>query len=88
MHFRSITGSDFELNVTDGSAHNKTLLIQITDEYNGKRMKTGSSSILELSFYSKGNSRVPANLEMIVLEDQGSCLLIHKYPTNFTGVPR
>lgn len=72
MHFRSIAGSEFELNVTNGSAYNKTLLIKITDEYNGKTVKTAPSSVLELSFYTKGNSRVPANLEMVIVEDQGS----------------
>ena len=70
MHFRLIAGKEFELNVTDGSAH--SLLINITDEYNGKTVKTASSSVLELSFYSKGNSRVPANLEMFIVEDQGT----------------
>ncbi len=73
MHFRLITGSDFELNVTDGRTENKTLLSTITDEYNGKTIKIGPSSVLELSFYSNGNSKVPANLEMIIVEDQGSC---------------
>ena len=73
MHFRSIAGSDFELNVTDGSAHKNTLLINITDEYNGKTVKTAFSSVLELSFYSKGNPKVPANLEMIIVQDQGTC---------------
>ena len=72
MHFRVISGSEFELNVTDGSTQNKTLLSLITDSYNGKTTKTGSSSVLELSFYSKGNSRAPANLEMIIVEDQGN----------------
>jgi len=72
VHFRSIAGSEFELNVTDGSAYNNTLLF-ITDEYNGKTLKTASRSVLELSFYSKGNSKVPANLEMIILQDQGTC---------------
>lgn len=73
MHFQSIAGREFELNVTDGSAHNDTLLINITDEYNGKVVKTASSSVLEFSFYSKGNSRDPANLRMIIVEDQGTC---------------
>ena len=73
MHFRSIAGSDFELNVTDGSALNNTLLIEITDEYNGKTVTTSSSSVLELSFFSKGNSKVPTNLEMMIMEDQGIC---------------
>ena len=73
MHFRSIAGSEFELNVTAGSAHNNTILIRITDEYNGKTVKTASSSVLDISFYSKGNSKVPANLEMIIVEDQGTC---------------
>jgi len=72
VHFRSIAGSEFELNVTDGSAQNNTLLVKITDKYNGKTVKTASSSVLELSFYSKGNSRAPANLEMIIIEDQGT----------------
>ena len=72
MHFRVISGSEFELNVTDGSTQNKTLLSTITDYYSGKTTKTGSSSVLELSFYTKGNSRVPANLEMIIVEDQGN----------------
>ena len=73
MYFRSIAGREFELSVTNRSAHSNTLLIKITDEYNGKTVKTASSSVLELSFYSKGNSRVPANLEMIIAEDQGTC---------------
>ena len=73
MHFRSIAGREFELNVTDGSAHNNTLLAKITDEYNGETIKSASSPVLELSFYSKGNSRVPTNLEMIIVEDQGTC---------------
>ena len=72
MHFRSIAGTEFELNVTDGSAYNNTLLF-ITDEYNGKTVKTVSSSVLELSFYSKGYSKVPAKLEMFILQDQGTC---------------
>ena len=73
MHFRSIAGSEFDLNVTDGSTYNNTLLIRITDEYNGKTVKTTSSSVLEVSFYSKGNSRVPANVEMVIVEEQGTC---------------
>ena len=73
MHFRSIAGSEFELNVTDGKADNNTILIKITDEYNGKTVKTASSSVLGISFYSKGNSKAPANLEMIIVEDQGTC---------------
>ena len=73
MHFRSIAGSEFELNVTDGNAHNDTLLMNITDEYNGKVVKTASSPVLEVSFYSKGNSTDPAYLEMIIVEDQGTC---------------
>lgn len=73
MHLRSIVGSEFELNITDGSAHNNNVLIKITDKYNGKTVKTASSCVLEISFYSKGNSKVPANLEMIIVEDQGTC---------------
>ena len=73
MHFRSIAGSKFELNVTDGIAHSNTLLVRITDDYSGKTVKAASSSVLELTFYSKGNSKVPANLEMIIMEDQGTC---------------
>ena len=73
MHFRLIAGSEFELNVTDGSEHNNTVLISITDEYNGSTVKTASSTVLDISFYSKGNSKVPANLEIIIVEDQGTC---------------
>ena len=73
MHFRSIAGSEFELNVTDGRAHNNTILIKITDGYNGKAIKTASSSVLDISFYCKGNTKAPANLEMIIVEDQGTC---------------
>ena len=73
-HFRSIAGREFELNVTDERTHNNTILVKITDEYNGKTVKTASSSVLGISFYSKGNSKTPANLEMIIMEDQGTCL--------------
>ena len=41
--------------------------------YNGKTVKTTSSSVLDISFYSKGNSKVPANLEMVIVEEEGIC---------------
>ena len=68
VYLRIIHGSGFELNFTDASTAIKTRLHRITRDYNGKTFKTGSTSILELSFYSKGSS----NLEMVVMEDQGS----------------
>ncbi|XP_022805001.1 protein bark beetle-like [Stylophora pistillata] len=74
VHLRKINGSGFELNITDGRAGIKTQLHRITSDYNGKTIKTGSSFILEISFYSKGNSKAPANLEMIIREDQGETL--------------
>ena len=67
VHFRLISGSEFELNITDGRTSNKTMLSRITNKYNGKTIKSGSYSVLELHFYSKGNAR----LEMIILQDQG-----------------
>ncbi|XP_078342687.1 protein bark beetle-like [Oculina patagonica] len=85
VHFRLINGSDFELSVTDGRTENKTLLSTITDEYNGKTIKIGPSSVLELSFYSKGNSKVPANLEMIIVEDQGSLPSLTISNSNFSN---
>ena len=75
MHFRLIKGSGFDLNITDTRTQNEILLNRITDDYNGKTIKTGSSSVLGIYFYSKGSNKVPANLEMIVLEDQGSFYL-------------
>ena len=72
MYLRIINGSGFELNFTDASTDIKTRLHSITSDYNGKTFKTGSTSILELSFYSKGSS----NLEMVVMEDQGSYIFI------------
>lgn len=70
-HFRLIRGSEFELNITDGSTANKTVLSRITDEYNGKTIKTVSSSVLEVSVLSKANSRILTTLEFIILRDQG-----------------
>ena len=72
MYLRIINGSGFELNLTDASTDIKTRLHSITRDYNGRTFKTGSTSILELSFYSKGSS----NLEMVVMEDQGSYIFI------------
>ncbi|XP_022801512.1 uncharacterized protein LOC111339184 [Stylophora pistillata] len=74
LYLRLIEGSGFELNITDASTANKTHLYRITNEYNGKAITTIACSILEISFYSKGSPRVPANLEMIVMEDQGETL--------------
>lgn len=71
MHFRLIKGSEFELNITDGSTPNKTMLSRITDEYNGKTIKTASISVLEVSVSFKDNSRVPTTLEFIILRNQG-----------------
>ena len=68
VYLRIINGSGFELNITDASTDIKTQLHRITSDYNGRTFKTGYTSILELSFYSKGSS----NLEMVVMEDQGS----------------
>ena len=68
MYLRIINGSGFELNITDASTDIKTQLHRITSDFNGRTFKTGYTSILELSFYSKGSS----NLEMVVMEDQGS----------------
>ena len=70
-HFRLIAGSDFELNVTDGSKSNKTLLSRITAYYNGKTIKTGSSSVLEISFFSKGSARVTTNVEFVIMGNEG-----------------
>ena len=70
MYLRVIHGSGFELNFTDASTAIKTQMYRITSDYSGKTFKTGSTSILELSFYSKGSS----NLEMVVMEDQGSSI--------------
>ena len=70
MYLRTINGSGFEFNFTDAST--ATQLHRITSDYNGRTFKTGSTSILELSFYSKGSS----NLEMVVMEDQGSYIFI------------
>ena len=72
MHLRLIDGSGFELNITDASTAIKTQLHRITSAYNGRTIKTGSSSVLIVSFYSEGSSKAPANLEMIVMEDKGS----------------
>ena len=71
VHFLLITGSNFELNVTDGATSNKTLLRRITADYNGKTLKTTNTSVLEIHFDSKGNAKVPANLKIIILNDQG-----------------
>ena len=74
MHFRLINGDGFKLDVIDGSGSNKTTLSRITDDYNGKTITTGSSSVLEFYFSSKRGFSVGANLEMIVVEDKGSYL--------------
>ena len=70
VYFRIINGSGFELNITDASTDIKTQLYRITSGHNGRTVKTGYTSILELSFYSKGSF----NLEMVVMEDQGSSI--------------
>ena len=46
------------------------MLSRITSDYNGKTLKTTSSAVLELSFYSKRNAMLP-NIEMIIIEEEG-----------------
>ena len=72
MYLRTINGSGFEFNFTDASTAIKTQLHRITNDNNGRTFKTGFTFILELSFYSKGSS----NLEMVVMEDQGSYIFL------------
>lgn len=74
VHFQLISGSGFEFNVTDGSTSNKTLLSRITSDYNGMTIKTSSSSVLELAFYSARNAKTPAILKMIIMKDRGKHL--------------
>lgn len=71
VHFLTIAGSGFELNVTDEGAGNKTLLGSISAVYNGKTVKTRSSSVLEMGFNSEANARDPANVRMVIIIDQG-----------------
>ena len=59
----------------DGSTSNKDLLSRITSDYNGKTIRTGSSSILELHYSSKGSVGIPAYLEIIVMDDYGRFFL-------------
>jgi len=47
------------------------MLSRITSDYNGKTLKTTSSAVLELSFYSKRNTILP-NIEMIIIEEEGT----------------
>ena len=75
MYLRIINGSGFELNITDASTDIKTKLHRITSDFNGRTFKIGYTSILELSFYSKGSS----NLEMVVMEDQGSSVFSYLF---------
>ena len=55
----------------DGSTSNKDLLSRITSDYNGKTIRTGSSSVLELHYSSKGSVGIPAYLEIIIMDDYG-----------------
>ena len=71
VHFRWITGRDFQLNVTDGSASNKTLITNITADYIGKTIRSASSSVLEISFSSKSNAREATYLVFIIMENEG-----------------
>jgi len=66
-----ITGSEFEVNITDGSTPNRTLLSRITADYNGKLLQTASRSVLEVSIMSKDGARVPTNIELAIMRDQG-----------------
>ena len=50
------------------------LLSRITSHYNGKTIKTGSSSVLELHYSSRGSVNNPAYLEMIIMDDYGRVL--------------
>ena len=70
-HFRVIEGSEFEVNVTDGSTPDKTLLSKITSAHNHKMLGTASSSVLEISFFSKDSARVPVRLEIVIMSDGG-----------------
>lgn len=70
-HFRVIEGREFEVNVTDGSTPDKTLLSKITSACNHKMLKTVSRSVLEISFSSKGSTRVPVRLEIVIMSDGG-----------------
>lgn len=78
VHFWTIAGSGFELKVTDEGTGNKTLLGSISSVYNGKTVKTGSSSVLGIDFNSKANARDPANVKMVIIIDQGeySCQIV------------
>ena len=66
-----IEGSEFEVNVTDGSTPDKTLLSKITSAHNHKMLGTVSSSVLEISFFSKDSARVPVRLEIVIMSDEG-----------------
>lgn len=78
MLFRVIAGSAFELNVIDGSTSSKDLLSRIAGaDYDGKTIKTGSSSVLELHYSSQGALiGIPAYLEIIVMDDYGRVLSV------------
>ncbi|PFX16434.1 Scavenger receptor cysteine-rich type 1 protein M130, partial [Stylophora pistillata] len=88
VHLRLIDGSGFELNITDASTAIKTQLHRITSAYNGRTIKTGFSSILIISFYSEGSSKAPANLEMIVMEDQGETVSLVISNSTFSDNPK
>ena len=71
VHFGWIAGRDFQLNVTDGRASNKTLITNITADYIGKTVRSASSPVLEISFSSKSNAREPTYLVFIIMENEG-----------------
>ena len=71
IHFRVIAGSAFEVNVIDGSTLSKDLLSRITSDYNGKTIKTGHSSVLELHYSARGSAKNPAFSEIIIMDDYG-----------------
>ena len=71
VHFWWIAGRDFQLNVTDGSTSNKTLIANITADYIGKTIRSAFSSVLEISFSSKSNAREATYLVFIIMENEG-----------------
>lgn len=75
VHFRSIAGSDFEVNVTDKSTPAMTLLSKINASHIGKVVKTVSTSILEMSVFSKSSARIPLSLDFIIMSDEGMASL-------------
>lgn len=52
-----------------------TLLSKINASHIGKVVKTVSTSILEMSVFSKSSARIPLSLDFIIMSDEGMASL-------------